>query len=646
PRPRSALILYGSQSGNAQDVAEELGHLTERLRFETNIIDIDHAELRDLLQHTVVLVAISTTGQGEMPTNARSFWRTLLSDQLRPGVLKRVLFSSFGLGDSSYPRYNTAHRMLYSRLVQLGARVVCERGEGNEQHPEGYHGGLRSWVVELQKSLTQRCPLPDGQDPVADDVFLEPKWKLKFADRAVINGHSSTNRGDQSNAIEETQNLSIPVLRAETPPSADLLPIKNSHTAALIANDRITPLDHFQDVRSVTLWLPESVPYGPGAVAVIYPKNFPQDVDLFIKTMDWERIADRPLQLVPSSQTTASSKYARSPLDHADWQGQCMTLRTLCTDYLDIMSIPRRSFFATLAHFAKSGNKDEEYQKERILELANPELIDELWDYTTRPRRTIVEILPEFPSIKIPWQYALNVIPIMRGRQFSIASGGSLKQTPNGGTKVELLVAIADPPNPIIKYRKRHGVCTRYIGSLRAGQQLNIGLEQGYLDVQRTDARVPVVMVGPGTGVAPMRAMIYERLAWANELDQSDKERPLDGDVLFFGCRSKHADHFYHEEWERLEQKGLRVFSAFSRDKESPKTYVQDLIRAQSKLVYQTIHDLNAKLYVCGSSGNMPKGVREAVLDVLVEEGRKTREEAEAYLDTMEREERYKQETW
>ncbi|KAK4933001.1 hypothetical protein LTR28_011321, partial [Elasticomyces elasticus] len=140
-------------------------------------------------------------------------------------------------------------------------------------------------------------------------------------------------------------------------------------------------------------------------------------------------------------------------------------------------------------------------------------------------------------------------------------------QNPNGGTKVELLVAIADPPNPIIKYRKRHGVCTRYIGSLRAGQQLNVGLEQGYLDVQRTDARVPVVMVGPGTGVAPMRAMVYERLAWASELGQSDEDRPLDGDVLFFGCRSKHADYFYHEEWERLEQKGLRVFSAFSRDK-------------------------------------------------------------------------------
>lgn len=104
----------------------------------------------------MILVAISTTGQGELPANARSFWKSLRSVRLGPTSLQRVSFSSFGLGDSSYPQYanillffsalasdvftnrfNWAHRKLYNRLVQLGAQVIHERGEADEQHPEG-----------------------------------------------------------------------------------------------------------------------------------------------------------------------------------------------------------------------------------------------------------------------------------------------------------------------------------------------------------------------------------------------------------------------------------------------------------------------------------------------------------------------------
>ena len=90
----------------------------------------------------------------------------------------------------------------------------------------------------------------------------------------------------------------------------------------------------------------------------------------------------------------------------------------------------------------------------------------------------------DFTTIRIPWQYALALIPTMRGRQFSIASGGDLKQYEDGATRVQLLVAIADPPSPIIKYRRRYGVCTRYITTLQKGQQITIGIQQGYLDVK------------------------------------------------------------------------------------------------------------------------------------------------------------------
>jgi len=256
-------------------------------------------------------------------------------------------------------------------------------------------------------------------------------------------------------------------------------------------------------------------------------------------------------------------------------------------------------------------------------------------------------VMMDFTTIQIPWPYALSLIPIMRGRQFSIASGGARTQDGEGRTNVELLVAIADPPSPIIKYRRRYGVCTRYIATLQPGQRINIGMQQGYLDVQPDEIEVPVIMIGPGTGVAPMRSMIHQRQVWAEEWASTLAGKHPAQDILFFGCRSEDDDYFFRDEWAELStQSGFKVIPAFSRDKNRPKQYVQDQIKANAAAVFEALHTHGGKVYVCGSSGNMPKGVREALLDVLVEQGTMSRVDAEAYLDGMEKSGRYKQETW
>lgn len=529
--------------------------------------------------------------------------------------------------------------MLHGRLLQLGAQLFCERGEGNEQHPEGHSAEFRSWILDLRDSLGKHFPLPSGREIISEETFIEPKWKLRTSS-ALDDGH---------NAITAARNDVF-----DSNPDTSLIPVKNTVLASLTANDRITPSDHFQDVRLMDLSMAESVPYGPGAVAVIYPKNFPIDVDAFIKSQSWETVADLPISLVPTDSNV--DQRSPSPLRHVTLPTPT-TLRTLLTNHLDILSIPRRSFFASLAYFTRAGNEDEEYQRERILELANPELIDELWDYTTRPRRTILEIMPDFPSVKIPWEFACTVLPVMRGRQFSIASGGMLKSTtPTNGTmavseraqdtRVQLLVAIANPPNPIIKYRKRHGVCTRYIATLQAGQQLNVGIEPGYLNIEVQDYEQPMIMIAPGTGLAPMRNLIYDRLASAKAGQFAFAGRPLDDCMLFFGCRSRHADFFFGDEWKQMESEGLQTFLAVSRDKDTPRTYVQDLIRRESEKVFEAIDEKRGKIFVCGSSGNMPKGVRQALVDVIGKHAALSEEEAEKYLEALEKQGRYEQETW
>lgn len=158
---------------------------------------------------------------------------------------------------------------------------------------------------------------------------------------------------------------------------------------------------------------------------------------------------------------------------------------------------------------------------------------------------------------------------------------------------------------------------------------------------------MPVVMIGPGTGVAPMRSMIHQRQLWATQSSTTAAGRGLEGDVLIFGCRSAGSDYFFHDEWTKMAQtEGLDIITAFSRETDQPKKYVQDRIREHGSAICMKIIEQNGKIYLSGSSGNMPKGVREALTDILVEQKNMGREEAEKYLDQMERDGRFKQETW
>ena len=689
---RTALVLYGSETGNAQDVAEEVGRMTERLLFDAVVLDMDSVQLRELVRADVVIFALSTTGQGEMPQNARSFWRALLSAALKQNVLRKVNFSSFGLGDSSYAQYNVGHRMLCARLVQLGAHAFSDLGEGNEQHPEGYSAGFRDWIVTLRRRLLEVFPLPNALEPLSDDLFVEPRWRLELA--PVSNGFTHHNEVSDERANELHDHT-------ELVPSSEPLPIKDSELATITANNRMTAPDHFQDVRLLDMHIDRHWDYGPGAIAVIYPKNFPEDVQTFLDLMSWSSIADQPLNLTLTSPNSTTTRLPLSPLRHLDLTKTTLTLRWLLSNMLDILSIPRRSFFSELIHIADTTNDDGQYQKERLAELADPALIDELWDYTTRPKRTILEVMMDFTTIKIPWQHALYFLPQMKGRQFSIASGGNLSHysiDSKEKTRIQLLVAIVDPPSPIIKWRRRYGVCTRYMTTLHPGQQINVGLQQGYLDVRPEEIYFPVVLIGPGTGLAPMRSMLLQRVLWSSQsspnttsptcptsktatnITQPISKQKLKHDILIFGSRSPRADFFFASEWDHLcKIEGLTLLTAFSRDannKVTPKKYVQDRIREEGAIIYDRLVRRGGKVYVSGSSGNMPRGVRQALVDVFVEFGRDEKQQAEEegfeggtdadadidteavgkkekkelaaerYLSEMEKTGRYKQETW
>lgn len=416
-------------------------------------------------------------------------------------------------------------------------------------------------------------------------------------------------------------------------PPVEFLPIPMSFAAELRVNHRLTPLDHWQDVRHLVfnIWPRRDFQskdviepfYTPGDVLTIYPKNFPEDVEALIDLMGWGEVADQPFEhhsrqgvVIPGLPGSSAPRNC-FPVAEA-------TLRQLLLHNYDITAIPKRIFFDQIAW-----HTDDSTHKERLREFADPRYTDEFYDYTSRPRRSILEILQDFPSVQIPFQEVPSIFPVIRGREYSIASGGHLLREPGSDLlRAELVVALVKYKTVLRKTRQ--GLCSRYLASLRPGTMINltIGDNQGPPNEGR-HIRAPLLAIAPGTGIAPMRALIHERIAHMNSGEN----------IVIYGGRNKNADFFFRDEWEEL---GVKVFTAFSRD-QPEKIYVQDVIRQQAKLICSLV-ERNAAVCLCGSAGKMPQAVRMALCDALVIGGLAPDTESAKYI--FEQQVPYWEEVW
>jgi len=193
-------------------------------------------------------------------------------------------------------------------------------------------------------------------------------------------------------------------------------------------------------------------------------------------------------------------------------------------------------------------------------------------------------------------EYIFDVFPPLRPRQFSIAS--SAKRFP---FQLHLCVAI-------VKYRTklkvpRRGVCTTFLAALQPGDKVEIGLQAGFIKLP-VDNNIPVICIGPGTGVAPMRAVIQERI-YMGATDNT----------LYFGCRSASKDQHYASEWRSGASTGdLTYRAAFSRDgpEGTKRIYVQDLLQEDAERIW-TLLRAGASVFISGSSNKMPAAVKSAL---------------------------------
>lgn len=251
------------------------------------------------------------------------------------------------------------------------------------------------------------------------------------------------------------------LLRTEDVPPPKPIAYPQSYQAQLLVNRRVTPETHWQDVRMLeirvhrTPWSKDLLPpLMPGDTLTIYPKNFPVDVEELIHLMGWEGKAD--MRIVWQYSKTADEK----DLKNVRVGGlQCprnlhppknATMRDLLIHNIDFNSIPNRTFLKDLRRHTV-----DEREKERLLELTSEANSQEFYDYTSRPRRTILEVLRDFPGVKIPMDYALETFPLIRGRAFSIANHSASHESSKAKYHdVEILAAMVEYKTIIRKPRQ------------------------------------------------------------------------------------------------------------------------------------------------------------------------------------------------
>lgn len=249
------MVLYGSQTGTAAETAASVGRALRRLHLRVRVRSMQSFDIRQLPRTSFLLCVCSTTGQGEEPDNMRAFWRFLLQKRLPKDSLAATRFSVFGLGDSSYPKFNFVAKKLHKRLMTLGGAQLAPLGLADDQHPYGPDAALRPWLFQVTTALLEHFRLP--AEPVPPTVLLPPALPL----RRLAPGASPA----PSHLALATLGLPAEVEAGEAPTR------ERPVWAPLTLNQRVTPADHFQDVRHVIFDVSHAtgLDYKPGDVAYI-----------------------------------------------------------------------------------------------------------------------------------------------------------------------------------------------------------------------------------------------------------------------------------------------------------------------------------------------------------------------------------------
>ena len=531
-------VLYGSQTGNGQAVAEALAARAQAQGFAAKVDSLAGYKPAGLKRESLLALIVSTHGEGDPPDDAELFHEYLLSG--KAPQLNDLRYAVLALGDSSYVNFCQTGREFDQRLAELGAQRLLPIAECDLD----YDVAANSWTDGLLEKLP---------------------------------------------GLLEAENR-VPHLHAVTAPT----PYDKQHPfpATVLVNQKITGTGSSKDVRHIELSLEGSgLRYKPGDALAVVATNPPALVTELLETLGFDGAA-----------TVAVG-------------GDELALTEAFGSTLEITA-PSLGFLRAWADACEAP------QLQKLLEPGQQPALSKFVD-----SHQVIDVVRQFPASVDAQEFVASLRPLLP-RSYSIAS--SQAANPD---EVHLTVAA-------LRYQafgtEHWGAASTHLTDRVAeGDTVMVCIERNpRFHLPEDDA--PIIMIGPGTGVAPFRAFVEERV-----------ERNATGkNWLFFGDRNFSSDFLYQLEWQRFLKRGdlHRLDVAFSRDQET-KQYVQPRLLERGADVFRWL-EAGARLYVCGDASRMAGDVHDALIEILVTHGGRDRQAADVELKEWRRAGRYQRDVY
>lgn len=543
PEKRAITLLYGSETGNAQGLAEIFEERLSNIGHNVTLKAMDEFKSKNLKNVEDLFIITSTQGEGDPPDNAAEL-HEFIHGRKAP-KLEGVRFSVLALGDQTYEFFCQTGKDFDKKLEELGAERLYERVDCDVDYEE------------------------DAE-----------KWMAN-----VINTIDSAPEGTQS---EQVVSESIKSAKEKKYSKA------NPYQAEVLENINLNGRGSNKETRHIEFLLDNfGEEYEVGDCLVVLPQNDPALVELLMSTLGWD----------PGDQIQISE------------DGDTISLEEALTSYFEITKLTRPLLQNAAAYFDNEALEDKVQDSE--------------WIQNYIEGRDFIDLLNDFPPEGLEPEDLYQILRKLPPREYSISS--SYQSLPD---EVHITVGA-------VRYnthgRDRSGVCSvQFAERIQPGDTVPIYLKRNPNFKFPKNGDTPVIMIGPGTGIAPFRAHMQER-----------EEYGYKGNTwLFFGDQHFTTDFLYQTEWQEWLKDGVleKMNVAFSRDTDQ-KVYVQHRIAEHSKEFNEWL-EKGASIYICGDEKNMAKDVHQAIRNVLVKEQNLTEEDAESYLKQMKKDKRYQRDVY
>lgn len=601
---KNCIVFFGSQTGTAEDYASRLAKEGKsRFGLETMVADLedyDFDTLDALPSDKVAMFVLATYGEGEPTDNAVDFFEFITGEDVsfsnsNDPPLGNLKYVAFGLGNNTYEHYNSMVRNVDKALTKLGAQRIGAAGEGDDGAGTMEEDFL-AWKDPMWAALAEAMGLEE-REAVYEPVFA-------ITERDDLTKESPEVYVGEPNKMHLEGTAKGPY-NAHNPYIAPLLESKELFTV----KDR-NCLHLEVDISGSNLT------YQTGDHIAIWPSNAGHEVDRLFDVLD-----------LTSKRDTVVSVKGLDPTAKVPFPTPT-TYDTIIRYQMEICAPVSRQFIATLAPFAPNEQikaemtklgSDKDYFHEKIsnqyFNIAQAlQSVGGSEKWTNIPFSAFIEGLNKIQ----PRYYSISSSSLVQKDKVSVTAVVESQQIPG---RAEALKGVATNYLLALKQKQNnenadvYGLTYSILGPRNRYEGCRVPVHIRHSNFKLpSDPSKPIIMIGPGTGVAPFRGFVQERAA------QAKAGENVGPTILFFGCRKSTEDFLYKDEWEQYKKDlgdKFELITAFSREGPN-KVYVQHRLKEKSK----EINDLllqKAYFYVCGDAANMAREVNNVLAGIIAE---------------------------